>query len=259
VRQSRSDFRARLEKADVDHDLCLLSVPGLKAPPAQRGESLHLQIGQAVYAIGSPEGLELTISEGLVSSIREHEKFRAIQTSAAISPGSSGGGLFDDTGHLIGITTFSMKDGQNLNFAVPVEWIPVNAQPVASSSRELSEVRDPAPSRKEPADEIDRAASVYNIPSELIRAVIAVESTGDTAAPSRKGRIGLMGLTRNIANDMFVDDPFDPAQNIMGGTRYLRYLANEFAGDMSSPRTTQARRQCASTRACHRTKIPGSS
>jgi soluble lytic murein transglycosylase-like protein len=41
-----------------------------------------------------------------------------------------------------------------------------------------------------------------------------------------------MGLTRNIANDMFVDDPFDPAQNIMGGTRYLRQLANEFAGDM---------------------------
>jgi len=83
-----------------------------------------------------------------------------------------------------------------------------------------------------PPDEIDRAAKIYNIPAELIRAVIAVESAGDTAAVSHRGAVGLMQLMPRTAGKMYVEDPVDPAQNIMGGTRYLRQLANEFAGDM---------------------------
>jgi soluble lytic murein transglycosylase-like protein len=83
-----------------------------------------------------------------------------------------------------------------------------------------------------PPDEIDRAAKVFNIPAELIRAVIAVESAGDTSAKSHKGAVGLMQLMPETAGQMYVEDPVDPAQNIMGGTRYLRQLANEFAGDM---------------------------
>jgi soluble lytic murein transglycosylase-like protein len=83
-----------------------------------------------------------------------------------------------------------------------------------------------------PPDQIDRAASKYNIPAELIRAVIAAESAGDTAAISHRGAVGLMQLMPATAGQMYVEDPVDPAQNIMGGTRYLRHLANEFAGDM---------------------------
>ena len=81
-------------------------------------------------------------------------------------------------------------------------------------------------------DEIDRAAKIYNIPAELIRAVIAVESAGDTAAVSHRGAVGLMQLMPETAGQMYVEDPIDPAQNIMGGTRYLRQLANDFGGDM---------------------------
>jgi soluble lytic murein transglycosylase-like protein len=83
-----------------------------------------------------------------------------------------------------------------------------------------------------PPDEIDRAAKIYNIPAELIRAVIAVESAGDTAAVSHRGAVGLMQLMPETAGQMYVEDPVDPAQNIMGGTRYLRQLANDFGGDM---------------------------
>ena len=83
-----------------------------------------------------------------------------------------------------------------------------------------------------PPDEIDRAAKIYNIPAELIRAVIAVESAGDTAAVSHRGAVGLMQLMPETAGQMYVEDPIDPAQNIMGGTRYLRQLANDFGGDM---------------------------
>ena len=83
-----------------------------------------------------------------------------------------------------------------------------------------------------PPDEIDRAAAHYKIPAELIRAVIAVESAGKAEAVSHKGAIGLMQLMPRTAGDMYVQDPVDPAQNVHGGTRYLRYLANQFGGDM---------------------------
>lgn len=83
-----------------------------------------------------------------------------------------------------------------------------------------------------PPDEIDRAAQLYNVPPELVRAVIWAESAGDASAVSRTGALGLMQLMPRTAGDMYVQDPVDPAQNIMGGTRYLRYLANMFNGDM---------------------------
>ena len=83
-----------------------------------------------------------------------------------------------------------------------------------------------------PPDQIDHAALVYNIPAELVRSVIAVESAGDASAISRKGAIGLMQLMPGTAGEMYVEDPVDPAQNILGGTRYLRQLANQFGGDM---------------------------
>ena len=85
--------------------------------------SSELATGERVYAVGAPEGLELTFSEGVISALRDSEGARMIQTSAAISPGSSGGGLFDAAGNLVGITTFYLKEGQSLNFALPGEWV----------------------------------------------------------------------------------------------------------------------------------------
>jgi tetratricopeptide (TPR) repeat protein len=123
VRQASKIFKATLQFADPDRDLCQLSAPDLQVPPIALGTAKKLRVGQRVYAIGAPQGLELTLSEGLVSSLRPYEGSQYIQTSAAISPGSSGGGLFDDQGRLIGITTFYLAEGQNLNFALPVDWI----------------------------------------------------------------------------------------------------------------------------------------
>ncbi len=123
VRQSGKTFQATLQFADPDRDLCQLSAPDLQATPITLGTAKKLRVGQRVYAIGAPQGLELTLSEGLISSLRPYEGSQYIQTSAAISPGSSGGGLFDDQGRLIGITTFYLAEGQNLNFALPVDWI----------------------------------------------------------------------------------------------------------------------------------------
>ncbi len=82
-----------------------------------------VKVGQKVFALGAPKGLDLTLSEGIVSSLRKYEDSNFVQTTASISPGSSGGGLFNDSGALIGITTFQHSEGQNLNFAVPVDWV----------------------------------------------------------------------------------------------------------------------------------------
>jgi cytochrome c-type biogenesis protein CcmH/NrfG len=114
---------ATVASQDSTHDLVQLRVPGLTVPAVPLRLSTDLRVGERVYAIGAPQGLELSISEGLISGLRLFDGRRAIQTTAPISAGSSGGGLFDDRGRLVGITTFYANDGQNLNFAFPGEGI----------------------------------------------------------------------------------------------------------------------------------------
>jgi S1-C subfamily serine protease len=76
-------------------------------------------VGETVYTIGSPKGLVNTLGSGLVSGLRRSDgDVELIQISAPLSEGSSGGGLFDDRGNLIGVTTFTIRDSQNLNFAI---------------------------------------------------------------------------------------------------------------------------------------------
>ena len=126
VRRELSILAADVELWDRERDLCQLKVPGLTAPAVQIRESARVQVGQTVYAIGTPHGLDLTMSSGLLSAIRRDKsgRIQRIQTSAAISGGSSGGGLFDDEGALVGLTTSGIVgDAQNLNFAIPADWI----------------------------------------------------------------------------------------------------------------------------------------
>lgn len=81
-------------------------------------------------------------------------------------------------------------------------------------------------------EHIRAAADKYRLPEALLLAVMAVESNFDHQALSEKGAIGLMQLMPLTAKDMYVLDAWDPAQNIEGGARYLRILANQYAGDM---------------------------
>jgi S1-C subfamily serine protease len=133
VGRERKRVPGRLVAYDADRDLCVLNVTGLDVTPAMIGDASGLRIGQRVYAIGTPEGFELTLSEGLISGLRETHGGRYIQTTAPMSEGSSGGGLFDDTGRLIGIASFVYSSGQNLNFAAPVDWVVDLAKSVSAS------------------------------------------------------------------------------------------------------------------------------
>jgi soluble lytic murein transglycosylase-like protein len=80
-------------------------------------------------------------------------------------------------------------------------------------------------------DLVKGAAERYKLPEALLLAVMAVESNYDPAALSEKGAMGLMQLMPGTAKDMFVSDAWDPGQNIEGGARYLRILANQYSGD----------------------------
>jgi hypothetical protein len=116
-------YSASVMYSDREYDLCALGVPTLPAPQVDMASVQTVRVGQRVYAIGAPRGLELSISDGLVSSIRSYGAFPLIQTNAPISKGSSGGGLFDTDGRLVGITMSSAIDGQNINFALVADLI----------------------------------------------------------------------------------------------------------------------------------------
>ena len=79
---------------------------------------------------------------------------------------------------------------------------------------------------------ISNSSYKYNIEPAIIKAVISAESNWDPRAISHKGAIGLMQLMPTTAEDMQVSNPFDPEENIEGGTRYLRHLLNRFNGDL---------------------------
>lgn len=110
---------------DVEKDILILKIEAKKFPAVKIGDSKKLNIGQRVYAIGSPLGFENTISEGIISGLRSYEEFgkNFIQITASISPGSSGGAVVNDKGELIGISTLTVKEGQNLNFAIPIDAV----------------------------------------------------------------------------------------------------------------------------------------
>lgn len=122
--QQDKQSTAWLKNKDTERDLCVLATEQqTTALPVVTSTSSQLKHGQTVFAVGAPLGLELTISDGIVSGLRKATGGFIVQTNAAISPGSSGGGLFDEHGRLVGITTFQYVKGQNLNFAVPAEWV----------------------------------------------------------------------------------------------------------------------------------------
>jgi serine protease Do len=117
----------RFEKAaiiagDKQTDRCILYVENVTLKPVKGFRKYNsLAIGETVYSVGSPKGLENTLGQGIISGKREFEKLSLIQTTAQISRGSSVGGLFDKFGNLIGITTFKVGDSEGLNFALAID------------------------------------------------------------------------------------------------------------------------------------------
>ena len=149
VRQDTISVPAKLQYIDVELDMCQIVASGLTAPAVRLGDSDRLNVGQRIYALGNPLGLELTLSDGLVSALRKDNahKLKYIQISAPISHGSSGGGLFDEEGVLVGITSAGIEKGQNLNLAIPINWYKDLAQRSDAALADYSGTRRPAVGR----------------------------------------------------------------------------------------------------------------
>jgi len=106
---------------DSDKDLAIIKVNGKNLPFLTLGDINKLHVGDHVVAIGSPLGLEGTVSDGIVSALRDVDSEKWIQTTAPVSHGNSGGPLLDMNNHVVGVITWgvNLELGQNLNFAAP--------------------------------------------------------------------------------------------------------------------------------------------
>jgi hypothetical protein len=145
---------------DKHRDVAIIKAHGNDFRALTLGDSARLQVGQQVIAIGSPLSLESTVSNGIISAIRtvEEEGGKFVQITAPISPGSSGGPLFNMAGEVVGITTAGLVGGENLNFAIPInDARPLLTLPVSQALLALPNEPEVAPARTEATARTDNA------------------------------------------------------------------------------------------------------
>jgi S1-C subfamily serine protease len=140
--EKKNLMTAELVAADGPRDLCILRTPAtLPVYVAGHRRFDDLVVGEEVFAIGSPEGFDRSITAGLVSGKRKARgprrgMSRIVQTSAVIARGSSGGGLFDARGNLVGITSFVSGNGGLLGFALSIEDYTTDRPVAATRSKQ---------------------------------------------------------------------------------------------------------------------------
>lgn len=111
---------------DDRKDLAIVKVAGFDLPAIELGNSNDVKAGEPVIAIGSPSGLQGTVTAGVVSAIRDDPfsgGYKVIQTDAASNPGNSGGPLLNSKGQVIGVITSKLRATEGLNFAVPINYV----------------------------------------------------------------------------------------------------------------------------------------
>jgi S1-C subfamily serine protease len=143
-------YPAKVVGTDKAHDLALLQIDAPNLEPVTLADSAGLAVGQKVFAIGNPFGLNGTMTRGIISSIRSIRESQgaliedAIQTDAAINPGNSGGPLLNSRGEVIGINTMIATDGANqsagIGFAIPIN----TAKAVLSDLTRYGKVKRPS-------------------------------------------------------------------------------------------------------------------
>jgi hypothetical protein len=109
---------------DERRDLAVIKISGFNLPVLDLGDSDGATVGEPVVVVGSPRGLDGTVTAGIVSSIRDTgEGFKVLQTDAAVNPGNSGGPLVNAKGQAIGVVSFKLRSTEGLNFAVPINYV----------------------------------------------------------------------------------------------------------------------------------------
>jgi soluble lytic murein transglycosylase-like protein len=182
--------------------------------------------GGDIFKSMMDEQLSLALSKsggiGLASIL---EKALGIETGSALKrPGKE-----------VRISPVRVRDRYwNRNWSAAADGVPAEAASAKSTESKTTESKATGPGGiLRIYDSTIRAASqVFNVSADLIRAVIMQESGGDAEAVSHKGAKGLMQLTDPTARELGVKDPFDPVQNIFGGTRFLAKMLKAFKGNI---------------------------
>lgn len=201
IRQDNVTYGATLEQPDPARDLCQIRVANFNAPPVPVAPAGAARVGQRVYAVGNPRGLENTLTEGMLTGLRggEDPSVPLLQTTAAVPQGASGGGLFDAEGRLLGITSAVAPDGGSGGVAIPASFLaelPERAQAaLAARSPEPAGARAAAGAAPAPASAL-RVGDVleYERTDRLTGARIPVtyrvdRASGDELSFNAGGRI----------------------------------------------------------------------
>jgi Trypsin-like peptidase domain/Ankyrin repeats (many copies) len=223
VAGSRRTFSINASWSDPQHDLALVRVTGANTQSLTLSARGWPAVGDDIYVAGNPEGLEDTFSRGIVSGLRRSDGL--IQFDAPISPGSSGGPVVDGRGQVIGVTVASVRQGQNLNFAVPSQYLRALLERARrgapDSPRVAGTPRLPTPSVTTPANPVNPALRAWESSPDWMRYVSAV--IGDTAVHDELKALLDSGLSVNT-RDRRGRTALHMAA-ILGQVELARYLA----------------------------------
>ena len=237
------EVEADLRYGDSKLDLCILQTEHSlsfsdRSRPARIGSVAEVLVGERVYALGNPHPYILTFAEGSISQFRACRDMGyfgrcpsevVLQHDASTSRGSSGGGLFNANAELIGITTFVHKEGNDLNFAIPADWIYdlveydriQLANAIFYAKLGLIEVAlEFAESIK---DRLKRARTIFKIAKTFLTL-----AEGKAALSDEKGARKLMGAAKSIFR--YLDDPSDRA-SLLRRIAVLQHSLGETVAD----------------------------
>jgi hypothetical protein len=109
---------------DQRRDLAVIHIAGFDLAALELGNSNSVVVGEPVVVVGSPQGLEGTVTAGILSSVRDSgDGFKVLQTDAAVNSGDSGGPLVNSKGQAIGVVSFKLRSAEGLNFAIPINYL----------------------------------------------------------------------------------------------------------------------------------------
>jgi S1-C subfamily serine protease len=172
---------------DIEHDVAAVKIEGENLPSVHVGNSALIKTGDHVVALGAPLGLESTLSDGIISAVREAGPSRIFQTSAPISHGSSGGPIFDDYGSVIALAVATIEAGENLNFAVQINsaktLLTHNRQTSFTDLLSMTTMRQPI------------ITSSISVPPRVVAYTIAVPQQGAVLT-------GALSIAGGMGNDL---------------------------------------------------------
>jgi S1-C subfamily serine protease/sugar lactone lactonase YvrE len=125
VRLTNGDIYDTADVLEVDarRDLALIRIKAVELPVLPLADSNSVEVGQPVFSIGNPSGLQNTLQQGLVSGFREVTGYRLMQVSASINPGNSGGPILDEQGQVVAVSAAKIQGAENLGFAIPIDYV----------------------------------------------------------------------------------------------------------------------------------------